>query len=93
MQQKRNPYVLRVYSLGFRVHSLGLCTRSFCLSFCPLAPFHLSITGLVEEEGEWAQLSRGLACDAGLFFTDCHGDAGDLHSKSLIFFLFLIFPS
>lgn len=56
---------------------------SFCFSFCPVAELHLSTTALDEEEGEWAQLSRGLACDAGLFFTDCHGDAGDLHSRLL----------
>lgn len=87
MPNNKKPHMLRLYSLGFRVYSLGLCTRSFCRSFCPLARLHVFTTGLVEEEGEWAQLSRDLACDAGLFFTDCHGDRGDLHSEYLQKFL------
>lgn len=56
-------------------------TWSFCFNLDPFAQFHLSTTVLDEEAGEWAQLSRGLACDAGLFFTDCHGDTGDLHRE------------
>ena len=61
----------------------GVCTWSVCFSFCPFALLHLSTTVLDEEAGTWAQLSRGFACDAGLFFTDCHGDTGDLHSEQI----------